>query len=59
MPVGLLVEREVAKEHQNGGDGLPTLFSLLHPIGELSPVTLRRPATGEVHLGILQFLLQA
>lgn len=47
MSVGVLIEREVAEEYQNGGDGLPTLFSLLHPIEELAPVTFRRPTASE------------
>lgn len=53
--MGVLIEREVAEEYQNGGDGLPTLFSLLHPIEELAPVTFRRPTASEKFTKICLF----
>ena len=43
---GLLIERQVTGE-VNGSDGLPTLFTLLHPMGDLCPVILRRPSASK------------
>ncbi len=44
---GLLVERSIPSDGGCGLEGLPTLFTLLHPSDDLCPVTLRRPAEGE------------
>ena len=43
---GLLVERLVASD--NGSDGLPTIFSLLHPMDDFCPVTCRKPTPSEL-----------
>lgn len=37
-----MVERKAASDA--GHDGLPTLFTLLHPLDDLCPITFRRPA---------------
>lgn len=42
---GVLVERLVGAD--SAYDGLPTLFSLLHPMDDLCPVTYRRPTASE------------
>ena len=47
---GLLLEREVQSECGGGGDGLPVLFTLLHPLDDLCPVTFRRPAASEYYM---------
>ena len=41
---GVLVERLADGDHY---DGLPMLFSLLHPLDELCPVTCRAPTPSE------------
>ena len=43
LDYGVLVERQVPAD--SGYDGFPTLFSLLHPVDDFSPVTSRRPST--------------
>ena len=45
ISAGLLIERQVTGEI--GNDGLPTLFTLLHPMGDLCPVMLYRPSASE------------
>ena len=42
---GVLLERKVASE--GGSDGLPTLFTLLHPMDDFCPATFRRPTASE------------
>ena len=39
LSVGLLVERDTSGEFGIGG--LPTLFSLLHPMSDLCPISLK------------------
>ena len=39
---GLLLERQISADW--GYDGLPTLFTLLHPMDDFCPVTCKRPA---------------
>ena len=45
ISAGLLIERQVTGEV--GSDGLPTLFTLLHPMADLCPVILHRPSASE------------
>ena len=53
---GLLIERSVGSTSStcNMGDqssieeGLPVMFSLLHPLDDMSPVVCRFPSTGKV-----------
>ncbi len=45
LDTGVLVERVVQED--SGYDGLPTLFSLLQPMDEFSPVSCRRPTASE------------
>ncbi len=47
---GILVEREVSSH-----DGLPVLFSLMHPLDDFCPVTFRRPTAGEAVADESQF----
>lgn len=47
---GLLVERSIPSDGGCGLEGLPTLFTLLHPSDDLCPVTSRRPAEGESYI---------
>ena len=42
---GVLLERQV--DQDGGYDGLPTLFTLLHPMDDFCPVTCRRPAASK------------
>ena len=42
---GLLLERQVSPE--GGSDGLPILFTLLHPMDDFCPTTFRRPTASE------------
>lgn len=42
---GVLVERQVSPEW--GSDGLPILYSLLHPMDDLCPITFRRPTASQ------------
>lgn len=42
---GVLLERKVSSE--GGSDGLPTLFTLLHPMDDFCPATFRRPTASE------------
>ena len=41
-----MVERMVAIE--TGSDGLPVLFTLMHPLDDFCPVTFRRPTASEL-----------
>ena len=45
IPNGLLIERKTSVE-KGANDGLPVLFSLLHPIGDLCPVVVSQLLTG-------------
>lgn len=49
---GLLVEREVEGGEGAGHDGLPTLFSLMHPMDDLCPVVFHRPTASEPSMGL-------
>lgn len=42
---GVLLERKVSPD--GGSDGLPTLFTLLHPMDDFCPATFRRPTASE------------
>ncbi|KAL5463582.1 hypothetical protein EMCRGX_G032493 [Ephydatia muelleri] len=50
---GIMVERKAASDA--GHDGLPTLFTLLHPLDDLCPTTFRRPAATSPDLTVLGF----
>lgn len=50
---GLLVERQVTGEL----NGLPTLFTLLHPMGDLCPVLLSKPASMLVQLTFISCVI--
>jgi len=58
MDGGLLIERSVATtnttssvgDHSTVEEGLPVMFSLLHPLDDMSPVVCRYPSTGRMLL---------
>jgi len=53
ISAGLLIERQVTGEI--GNDGLPTLFTLFHPMGDLCPVMLCRPSASEFQNYVFTF----
>ena len=46
LPVGLLIERDTTGE-ESGSVGLPIFFSLLHPMSDLCPVSIKRPSVSK------------
>lgn len=61
MDGGLLIERYVGTTSTASGvvdqslleEGLPVMFSLLHPLDDISPIVCRYPSTGEMYPCIL------
>lgn len=47
LSVGLLIERDTTGEESGGG--LPTFFSLLHPMNDICPVSIKRPSVSKFH----------
>lgn len=66
MDGGLLIERYVGTTSTTSSvvdqssleEGLPVMFSLLHPLDDISPIVCRYPSTGEIYPCILYVLLQ-
>ena len=46
LSVGLLIERDTTGEETGG---LPIFFSLLHPMSDLYPVSIKRPSVSKFH----------
>ena len=46
LSVGLLIERDTTGE-ESSSVGLPTFFSLLHPMSDICPVSIKRPSVSK------------